>query len=196
MFLSDDDGPTDGLDISDTIHSSAAVGALDHDGYVRYDQTTSSSSAWMVVGARCTVHKCGSGTVRWMGVMNEVDSVGVELDRPKGLNDGSTPDGQALFSCKPNHGVFVKASAVEQEVITHKPASSPTTVFRVPSGKSSKSKKTSTTRDTDVVVMDQDIVAPADTQYGTVISAFVATKSHSPVASPEADDEVFEGFDI
>jgi hypothetical protein len=130
-----------------------------------------------------------------MGVMNEVDSVGVELDRPKGLNE-STPDGQALFSCKPKHGVFVKASAVEQEAITHNPASSPTTVIRVPSGKSSKSKKTSTTRDADVVVMDQDIVTPADMQYGTVISAFVATKSHSPVASPEADDEEFEGFSI
>jgi hypothetical protein len=74
------------------------------------------SSAWSAaVGARCTVQGRGCGTVRWIGDIDSQHRVGVELDGPNGLNDGSTPRGKTLFGCKPKHGIFVKLSAVEQE---------------------------------------------------------------------------------
>ena len=38
--------------------------------------------------------------------------VGVELDRPKGLNSGSVK-GREYFKCAPNHGLFVRASKTE-----------------------------------------------------------------------------------
>jgi hypothetical protein len=73
------------------------------------------TSSWVVVGARCIVPGRGSGTVRWVGVIGTQDRVGVELDEPNGLNDGSVPSGIALFRCKPMHGVFVTPVVLQEE---------------------------------------------------------------------------------
>ena len=72
----------------------------------------SAADAWMVIGARCMVAKRGMGTVRWIGVIGKALRVGVELDQPNGLNDGSVPNGPVLFRCKPKHGIFVVKTAV------------------------------------------------------------------------------------
>lgn len=37
--------------------------------------------------------------------------IGVELDEPKGKNNG-TVQGKSYFSCPDNHGIFVRASQV------------------------------------------------------------------------------------
>jgi hypothetical protein len=82
-----------------------------------------SPTSWVIVGARCTVPKRGSGTVRWIGAIGTENRVGVELDSPNGLNDGSMPDGQVLFRCKPLHGVLVKAPRLKQGAANSKRAS-------------------------------------------------------------------------
>ena len=73
------------------------------------------TNTWVVVRARCHVPGRGPGTVRWIGAIREEDRVGVELDEPNGLNDGSTPSGRIIFRCKPKHGLFVKPSIMMQE---------------------------------------------------------------------------------
>jgi len=51
------------------------------------------------------------GVVRYVGLTDFSDGiwVGVELDDPVGSNDG-TIRGEAYFSCKPKHGIFVRSS--------------------------------------------------------------------------------------
>jgi hypothetical protein len=121
---------TDDADVAAAISSGAAAAAAEiapsphpdgggavgggSDTATNNPSTSSDDNAWMVVGARCSIPKRGSGTVRWKGVIGTKDRVGVELDEPNGLNDGSTPSGIVLFRCKPMHGVFVIPSIVEQ----------------------------------------------------------------------------------
>lgn len=101
----------------DTVASTERVPSADNDefggGYL--DVTEELPTAWMVPGARCTLPDRGPGTVRWVGMIGRAERVGVELDKPNGLNDGSTPHGRVLFRCKPKHGVFVKAESVRKE---------------------------------------------------------------------------------
>jgi hypothetical protein len=63
------------------------------------------------VGARCMVGR-GEGTVRFVGdVGSSGVRIGVELDRPNGLNDG-TARGTRYCTCDPKYGVFVSPDTV------------------------------------------------------------------------------------
>ena len=66
------------------------------------------------VGARVRTEFGDEGTVRFFGPTSfrEGDWVGVELDRPKGKNDG-TVQGERYFSCVPNHGLFARPSKLQ-----------------------------------------------------------------------------------
>ena len=60
-----------------------------------------------------------AGTVRYIGHTHFAEGlwVGVEIDLPRGRNDGSI-DGQRYFSCEPNYGLFAppqKITVVEEE---------------------------------------------------------------------------------
>lgn len=60
-----------------------------------------------MVGARCTVADCGDGTVRFYGPIPRFGlRIGVELDTPRGLNDGAL-NGKRYFRCAPKCGLFV-----------------------------------------------------------------------------------------
>jgi dynactin 1 len=65
------------------------------------------------VGALVEV-TAGRGIVRFVGATTFSSGkwVGVELAEAKGKNDGSIKD-VVYFSCKPNHGVFVRPSQVK-----------------------------------------------------------------------------------
>eukprot|EP00930_Biecheleria_cincta_P052847 TRINITY_DN38149_c0_g1_i1.p1 TRINITY_DN38149_c0_g1~~TRINITY_DN38149_c0_g1_i1.p1 ORF type:complete len:248 (-),score=48.46 TRINITY_DN38149_c0_g1_i1:48-791(-) len=54
-----------------------------------------------------------TGTVRFVGKIadQQGDFAGVELDDPKGKNDGEAK-GVRYFTCPPNHGLFVKLGAI------------------------------------------------------------------------------------
>ena len=39
--------------------------------------------------------------------------VGVELDRPEGLNDGVASNGMRYFECRPGHGMYVRPEKVD-----------------------------------------------------------------------------------
>jgi dynactin 1 len=66
----------------------------------------------------------GRGFVRFVGATSFSPGkwVGIELPEAKGKNDGSIKDVK-YFSCKPNHGVFVRPSQVK--VINVEPESQP-----------------------------------------------------------------------
>lgn len=57
----------------------------------------------------------GTGMLRFAGAVKFAPGfwLGVELDRPRGNNDGSK-GGVEYFKCKPNHGVFVLPSKVKK----------------------------------------------------------------------------------
>jgi dynactin 1 len=57
----------------------------------------------------------GRGVIRFSGATSFRPGkwVGIELYDAKGKNDGSV-DGVAYFSCKPNHGVFVRAMQIKE----------------------------------------------------------------------------------
>ncbi|KAG1742767.1 dynein associated protein-domain-containing protein [Suillus paluster] len=65
------------------------------------------------VGALVEV-SAGRGIVRFAGATSFSSGkwIGIELPEPKGKNDGSIKD-VVYFSCKPNHGVFVRPSQVK-----------------------------------------------------------------------------------
>lgn len=56
------------------------------------------------------------GTVAYVGATLFASGkwVGVILDEPKGKNDG-TVQGKAYFTCKENHGIFVRQSQVRRK---------------------------------------------------------------------------------
>ena len=59
------------------------------------------------IGQRVLVGNVMAGTVRYIGHTHFAEGlwVGVEIDLPRGRNDGSIDD-QRYFSCKPNYGLF------------------------------------------------------------------------------------------
>ena len=67
----------------------------------------------ITVGMRCNTVKYGTGAVRFIGPIAKdgPTRIGIELDQPVGLNDGSAR-GTQYFSCAPNHGVFLKPEKV------------------------------------------------------------------------------------
>jgi dynactin 1 len=75
------------------------------------------------VGALVEV-SAGRGIVRFAGATSFSSGkwIGIELHEPKGKNDGSL-QGLTYFSCKPNHGVFVRPSQVK--VINAEPEPQP-----------------------------------------------------------------------
>ncbi|XP_071054782.1 kinesin-like protein KIF13A isoform X3 [Onthophagus taurus] len=66
---------------------------------------------WVVVGESILIRPYNSsGVVAYIGETEFANGtwVGVELDAPKGKNDG-TVQGVKYFTCKPKHGMFVRA---------------------------------------------------------------------------------------
>ena len=65
------------------------------------------------LGQRVLIGSVMAGTVRYTGSTHFAEGfwIGVELDLPKGINDGSK-DGQRYFSCEPDHGLFAPPSKV------------------------------------------------------------------------------------
>lgn len=63
------------------------------------------------------------GTVAYVGATLFASGkwVGVILDEPKGKNDG-TVQGKSYFTCKENHGIFVRQSQVRTRTQTLAPA--------------------------------------------------------------------------
>ena len=71
------------------------------------------------LGQRVLIGSVMAGSVRYIGHTHFAEGlwVGVELDLPKGINDGSKDD-HRYFSCEPDHGLFAppsKVSLLEEE---------------------------------------------------------------------------------
>jgi dynactin 1 len=56
----------------------------------------------------------GRGVVRFFGATSFMAGkwIGIELYEPNGKNDGSVA-GTSYFTCKPNYGIFVRASQIK-----------------------------------------------------------------------------------
>ncbi|XP_030756486.1 kinesin-like protein KIF13A isoform X3 [Sitophilus oryzae] len=66
---------------------------------------------WVVLGESVSIRPYNStGVVAYIGETEFAPGtwIGVELDAPKGKNDGSV-NGSRYFTCKPKHGMFVRA---------------------------------------------------------------------------------------
>lgn len=73
-----------------------------------------SDVASVAVGARCNVAGIGVGTVCYVGqVQNRGLRVGVWLDDPTGMNDG-TAFGHRYFECPDGHGLFATPDRVTE----------------------------------------------------------------------------------
>merc|ERR1712187_518231 len=73
--------------------------------------STNSAALGLSIGQKVVAHG-KPGTVRYMGTVSFAggdDWVGVELDAPTGMHDG-TLFGKTYFESKPKHGIFIKAS--------------------------------------------------------------------------------------
>lgn len=71
-------------------------------------------SADIGVGAYVEVASAGRGYVRFAGTTSFATGkwIGIELDEPRGKNDGSVKD-ERFFNCKPLHGMFIRPSQVK-----------------------------------------------------------------------------------
>ncbi|OAF71157.1 hypothetical protein A3Q56_01078 [Intoshia linei] len=69
----------------------------------------------IVVGDYVNVNERGKGLVRYIGETNFRDGVwfGIELDEPKGKNNGSVLD-RTYFVCNDNHGLFTSLSNLKK----------------------------------------------------------------------------------
>ena len=69
-----------------------------------------------------TAGQGGRGVVRFCGATSFAAGkwVGVELNEPKGKNDG-TVLGVRYFTCKPSYGVFARPSQVKLAKVTPEP---------------------------------------------------------------------------
>lgn len=72
----------------------------------------------------CLVEVIGKGqrgTVAYVGATLFASGkwVGVILDEPKGKNDG-TVQGKSYFTCKENHGIFVRQSQVRRHTLAQR----------------------------------------------------------------------------
>lgn len=66
---------------------------------------------WITIGESVLIRPYNSsGVIAYIGGTEFAGGtwIGVELDAPKGKNDGSV-QGVKYFSCKPKHGMFVRA---------------------------------------------------------------------------------------
>ncbi|CAH1153752.1 unnamed protein product [Phaedon cochleariae] len=69
---------------------------------------------WVTLGESVQIKPyCSTGIVAYIGGTDFANGtwIGVELDAPKGKNDGSVK-GIRYFTCKPNHGMFVRADKI------------------------------------------------------------------------------------
>lgn len=82
----------------------------------RAEMSLEEAQALMPVGSRCEVAPGGRrGEVAFVGLIKGAPGVwvGVKLDEPLGMNDGTGKDGQRYFECGQNYGVFSKPEKVE-----------------------------------------------------------------------------------
>ncbi|KAG8953679.1 hypothetical protein FRC04_001883 [Tulasnella sp. 424] len=70
-------------------------------------------AAEVPVGAVVEI-QAGKGIVRYNGTTKFAPGrwIGVELSEPKGKNDGSV-EGEVYFTCKPKHGMFIRATLIK-----------------------------------------------------------------------------------
>lgn len=66
------------------------------------------------VGAYVEIKEAGRGYVRFAGSTSFASGkwVGIELDEPRGKNDGAVKD-ERYFTCQPLHGMFIRPSQVK-----------------------------------------------------------------------------------
>ena len=76
-----------------------------------HSEQSAQSSAHITVGMRCETSKFGMGCVRFIGQIKGKVRIGIELDKPIGLNNG-TVFGKQFFKCAPKHGVFLLPDVV------------------------------------------------------------------------------------
>eukprot|EP00049_Salpingoeca_infusionum_P022399 m.6512 g.6512 ORF g.6512 m.6512 type:complete len:1268 (+) comp5165_c0_seq1:279-4082(+) len=105
----------------------------------------------MEVGSRVRVkEKKVDGVVQFIGVVKFASGkwIGLELDEPKGKNDGSV-QGEQYFTCEPNYGMFVRQSQLvllngdepAAKPVVSKPVKSPTKApSKTPSAQASPAK--------------------------------------------------------
>ena len=92
----------------------------EQNGHEQVDNTDSAKQDEIgyQVGQRVLVGNVMAGTIRYVGQTHFAEGVwvGVEIDLPRGRNDGSIDD-RRYFSCEPNYGLFAppqKISIVEE----------------------------------------------------------------------------------
>lgn len=109
-----------------SITASLSVGLVSHahtttrvvgTGHTGHTVSRKAGLASVAPGGRCVTDHYGKGTVRFVGTVTlgsgvTAARIGVELDAPRGKNDG-TAFGVRYFRCRPDHGVFVLPSTLK-----------------------------------------------------------------------------------
>ena len=76
--------------------------------------TGKDEAALMCVGDRVTVGSKGQGTIRYVGMIENLPLgfwIGIELDEQEGKHDGEVK-GTRIFQCEPGHGLCVRPKRV------------------------------------------------------------------------------------